>query len=114
MTIAPALEAATKTKRTKDGSYLSLRRDDGWDRLHLRLAGLLWRLWDPPPSSTVRTTRAGTTTGAGASAEAGATAGGGPNASAGASSIPIGGVVIHLHSTLEGGTGGSDTILANR
>jgi hypothetical protein len=41
MATAPASEAVTKMKRTKDDSYLSLRGDDGQGELRLHLAGLL-------------------------------------------------------------------------
>jgi hypothetical protein len=54
------------------------------------------------------------TIGAETAAGSRAAIGGGPNANVGASSVPIGAVIIHIHSTLEGGIGGSDTILMNR
>jgi hypothetical protein len=110
----PMSEVAMKTKISKIDSYLSLQGDDRQGGLHPCLVRLLWRLRDPPLTSTARTVGARITTRAEAIAGAKATTRGGPNASAGASSVPIGGTTIHIHSTSEGGAEASDTIPGNR
>jgi hypothetical protein len=112
-TRAPTSRMAMKTRRSKHDSYMSLQGDDQRGGLRPHLAGLLWRLRDPPPTSTAWVVRAETTTRTRVAAGAGAPTEGGLNASAGTSGVPIGVAAIHIHSTSEGETRGSDTIPAN-
>lgn len=126
------LEATTmRMKKDKLCPYLSLRGGDECGGLRLRRAGLLWRLRDPSPTSTAGVAKAGTTTGgrataaarattgagttarAGAIANTGAAAGGRPSTITGASHVPVACIIMHPHSSSDGGAGGSDTIPTN-